>query len=149
MFVSGVNNTGNCLAVSMTPTKNLLAVSLTPAINFRLFGYLWPVSTTRGKIIGRIYRRKIYHRWHCHQWSLFTGVVDTGNKFIVSAVVTINVHRCHWYRRKIYHRCHCHWRSFLSGVNDIGDKFIASINDTVDQRKSVTKINRRYQRHCR
>ncbi len=41
----------------------------------------------------------------------------------------------------------CHQRSFSGGVNNTGDKFIAGINDTFDQRKSVTKINRRCQRH--
>jgi hypothetical protein len=51
-----------------------------------------------------------------------SGIVDTGNKLIASAVVT--------------------------GDNcDTGEKIIASINDTADQRKSVTKINRRCQRH--
>ncbi len=32
--------------MSLTLPKNLSAVSLTPAINFWLFGYFWPVSTT-------------------------------------------------------------------------------------------------------
>jgi hypothetical protein len=35
----------------------------------------------------------------------------------------------------------CHRRLFFSGVNNTDDKFIAGINDTADQRKSVTKIN--------
>jgi hypothetical protein len=53
---------------------------------------------------------------------LFTAIVVTGNKLIASAVVT--------------------------GENcDTGEKIIAGINDTADQRKCVTKINRRCQQH--
>ncbi len=36
----------NLSAVSLTPVNSFLAVSLTPAINFRLFVFFWPVSTT-------------------------------------------------------------------------------------------------------
>jgi hypothetical protein len=72
---------------------------------------------------------------------LFTGVVDTGNKFIASALVTgKNCSLVLLILRKSYHRCLCHRRSFFSGVNDTSDKFIAGINDTADQRQSVTKI---------
>jgi hypothetical protein len=39
----------NLLAVSLTPLNIFSAASTTPAINFTLFGYLWPVSTTPGK----------------------------------------------------------------------------------------------------
>jgi hypothetical protein len=31
---------------------------------------------------------KCYHRCHCHWRSLFTGVVDTGDKFIAGVIVT-------------------------------------------------------------
>ncbi len=33
--------------MSLTPVNSFLAVSLTPAINFRPFGYFWPVSTIK------------------------------------------------------------------------------------------------------
>ncbi len=39
----------NLSALSLTPVNIFLAVSLTPAINFRLFGYFWLVSTTQGE----------------------------------------------------------------------------------------------------
>ncbi len=51
---------------------------------------LSPVSLSPEIIVHRCcwYRRKIYHRCHCHRPSLFIGVIDAGNKFIASAVVT-------------------------------------------------------------
>ena len=39
----------NLSVVSLTPLNSFSAVSLTPVINFRFFGYFWPVSTTPGK----------------------------------------------------------------------------------------------------
>ncbi len=47
-------------AVSLTRVNNFSAVSLTPAINVRLFGYFWPVSTIPGTQ---------FYRW-CH-WRLW------------------------------------------------------------------------------
>ncbi len=44
------------------PIKSFSAVSLTPVINFKFFGYFWPVSTTPGK-------------------NFITGVNDTADKF--------------------------------------------------------------------
>ncbi len=42
-------------AMSLTPAKSLSAVSLTQAINFRLFGYFWPLVSLSQAII--------VHRW--------------------------------------------------------------------------------------
>jgi hypothetical protein len=43
----------NLSAVSLTPVNSFLTV--TPVINFRLFGYFRPVSTTPGKnVIGGV-----------------------------------------------------------------------------------------------
>ncbi len=111
---------------------------------------LSPVLLSPAIIVHRFrwYRRKIYHQCRCHQRSMFTGVVDSCNKFIASVLSpAIIVHRCRWYQRKIYYPCRCHRRSCFSGVNDTGDKFIACINDTTDQKKSVTKINHWCQQH--
>ncbi len=44
----------NLSAVSLTPVNKFSAVSLIPAINFRLFGYFWLVSTTRGKNLSPV-----------------------------------------------------------------------------------------------
>jgi hypothetical protein len=65
---------------------------------------------------------------------LFTGVIDTGNKFIASAGVVDTG------KQFIISVVHFYF-SAVSTVNDTGDKFIAGINDTAHQRKYVTKIN--------
>jgi hypothetical protein len=62
---------------------------------------------------------------------LFTGVNDTGEKFISGVVVTSD-----------------HF-SAVSKTPITDDNFIAGINDTDDQRKSVTMINPRCQQHRR
>ena len=138
--IAGVVVTGdNCLPVSLITAKNLSAVSLAIIVH----RCCW-------------YRRKIYHWCRCHRRSSFTGVIDIGNKFIASAVVTgdhrspvslilaihlspvllsqaIIVHRCRWYWWKIYPQCRCHRQSFFSGVNDTVDKFVGGIVDTADK----------------
>ncbi len=65
-------------------------------INFRLLGYFWQVSMTPVKMLSpaiifhwcRWYWWKIYHRCRCHRRSLFSGVIDTSDKFITGVVVT-------------------------------------------------------------
>ncbi len=74
--------------MSVTPPKNLSAVSLTPvknfssltlAINFRLFGYFWPLSTTLGK-------------------NVITGVIDTGGK-LFAGVNDSTDDKLYWWQR--------------------------------------------------
>ncbi len=91
--------------MSLTLPKKLSAVSLTPAINFRLFGYLWSVSMTPGKMLSPV---------------------------LLS--LAIIAYRCRWYRRKIYHWCLCHWRSLFTGVIDTTEQFIAGVVDTADKK---------------
>jgi hypothetical protein len=70
---------------------------------------------------------------------LFTGVVDTGNKFIVSAVVTGDI--CSLVSLIPTKKLSSVSLSPVSSVNDTGKKFITVINDTADQRKSVTPVS--------
>jgi hypothetical protein len=59
-------------------------VSLTPAINFRLFGYFWLVSTTPGKnVIAGVDDTgdKLYPSVNDTSNKLFASVNDTADKF--------------------------------------------------------------------
>jgi hypothetical protein len=60
-------------AVSTTPGKNVIGGVVVSGNNCS------PVS---------LIPVKIYQRCHCHRRSLFTGVVDTGEKCIIGVVVT-------------------------------------------------------------
>jgi hypothetical protein len=62
-FIAGVVVIGdNCSLVTLIPVKKLSSVLLSPAII--------------------VHRQKIYHRCRCLRRSFFSGVNDTGEKFI-------------------------------------------------------------------
>ena len=108
---------------------------------------LSPVSLSPAIIVHRYrwYRRKIYHWCHCHQQSLFTSVVDTGNKFIASAVVTgencspvslipaKNLSSVSLSPAIIFQRCQNPWQRLIAGVNNTADKFVSDVIDTAEQ----------------
>jgi hypothetical protein len=67
---------------------------------------------------------------HC---KLFSGVNDTGEKFIAGVTPAINP--CHGEitkKPKIFHRCQRHRRKTVHGVNDTADKLFSSVNETGD-----------------
>ncbi len=95
------------------------AVSLTPAINFRLFGYFWPVSLTLGK--------NVFAGVNDTAKKLFTGVNKPAiNCLPVSTTPPINFsgnNKLYWWQRFVlsaklspaaevgHGRRYCHWNS--------------------------------------
>jgi hypothetical protein len=66
----------NLSEVLLTPVNSFSAVSLTPAINLRLFGYFWPVSTTpESNFIAGV---------NAAAEKLFAGVNDNGKKTVLT-----------------------------------------------------------------
>ncbi len=143
----------NLSTVSLTPVNSFLAVSLTPAINFRFFGYLWPVSTTPRKNVitgdndtsdncSPVSLIPVKNqRSYCHRRSLFTGVVDTGEKFIIGVVVTGD-HFSAVSMTPVINLSPVSttlpikenpWRRLIACVNDTADKFVSGVVDTAEQ----------------
>ncbi len=75
----------------------------------------------------RYSRINVYHR--CHK--LFSGVNDTGEKFIAGVI-----NLCHGF--SVIAGVVDTGEQFIAGDNDSGDKFIAGDNDTGEQLSPVT-----------
>ncbi len=111
----------------------------------RLFGYFWPVSTTPANNFG----------------ASVVDCCDERGLFFLQNCEALGKIKDAAVRRQQYlrppgsggrGRRWCHWNfheNFSAGVVVTADKFIAGISDNGDHWKSVTKINRRCQRHRR